>query len=30
MSATANILDALEKYMLVGGVVEKWTIIVDF
>ena len=29
-SAAANLLEPLEKHMMIGGVIEKWNLILDF
>jgi hypothetical protein len=30
LNAVANLLAPLERFMLVGGVIEKWNVLVDF
>jgi hypothetical protein len=30
INATAALMEPLEQYMLVPGVVEKWNIVIDF
>ena len=29
LNAVANLFDPLERYMILGGVIEKWNVIVD-
>ena len=30
LSAISNLLSPIETFMLVGGIIEKWNVIVDF